>query len=411
MIILPRCLLLCLVAVLSGAFVGPRHFNRISVVGNMATSSKDLKKDGQIKKPSRVATRLSKAAKEAAKKAAEDQSRQDASSEDDEDEFYLASITSLSDAIDEELLRPRDGFRPPRESSSMRNLLEHNDATKDSKDPKTIQELYNVAMVFSKPLSKDQVTIEYASRLTKLARTIKFENYHPSLICFCGSTGIQKDSLVEATSAGIIFFKQLCAANDISLDDTDFCIVQHVEGNELSWSPSTFHEIVNIFKQRNYLQNWLSSSETYESATDEYGMTREEPRKKIHMHWTMFSTEYHLCNLNDIHQRSPRQSPLNTMLQDFDHVIRDSRGIVKNTWCFRYSTYPYLYSPNDLTVFLGKCYLLAQGLQPLLINLRGLEKQASIHHANFHLLLWIASFFECSPNIFLTLTLVSDCYS
>ena len=167
--------------------------------------------------------------------------------------------------------------------------------------------------------------------------------------------------------------------NNIPLHGTDFCIVHHEEGNELSWSSSTLHDVVNVFEQRHYLENWLETSETYESATDEYGMTREEPRKKIHIHWTLFSTEYHLCNLNDIHQRSPRSSPLNTLLSDFDHAIRNSRGIVRTTWCFRYSTYPYLYSPNDLTVFLGKCYLEAQGLQPLLINLRGVAKQVRSH--------------------------------
>jgi hypothetical protein len=347
---------------------------------NMATSSRDLKTAKSettttpTTRPSKVASRLAKAAREAVRQAEESNKQEDIPDTSDDDDENLQSITILSQAIDAELLNPGDGYRSARESNSLRTLLDHNEIIEETKNPKKIKELYDAAIVFSKPLWKDQITKEYASRLISLARAIKDENYQPALICFCGSKKTKNGSLVAATSAGIVFFRHLCAANQISLEETDFCVAQH-EDSERSWSSSTLRPVVEEFKERRYLENWLEASNTYESATDEYGMTRQEPRKKVHIHWTLISTEYHLCNLNDIHLRSPRQSPLNTLQQGFDHTVKESRGIVRTTWCFRYSTYPYIHAHNDLTAFLGKCYLLSQGLRPLLVNLRGVVKQ------------------------------------
>jgi hypothetical protein len=372
----------------------------------MATSSSDLK-SGKTRRKNTVASRLSKASKEAAaKNAIKDQ--QDAAkqlsgsstsssrrrNEDDEDDLFdddhLSSINNLARVIDEELLRPRDGFRPPRESSSMRILLEHNDKINDAvEDKKKVPECRHVAIVFSKPLWQDQITTEYASRLVSLARAMKHENYRPSLICFCGSAekttnsnkkqqNKENKNLVAATSAGVIFFRHLCAANQIDLDGIDLCIVQHDEDDDFSWSSSSLHPVVEELFHNHYLEAWLDQSQVYESARDEYGLLRQEPRKKIQIHWTLISTDYHLCNLNDIHVRSPRQSPLNTLEQELEQASsKNYKGIVRTTWCFRYSTYPYVYSINELTAFLGKCYLLAQELRPLLINIRGVAKQVS----------------------------------
>jgi len=111
-------------------------------------------------------------------------------------------------------------------------------------------------------------------------------------------------------------------------------------------------------------------------------MTRQEPRKKIHIHWKLFSTEYHLCNLNDIHIRSPRQSPLARLMHDLEHAARSEhyrRGIIQTTWSFHYSVYPYVVSSNKEKMkeaFLGKCYLMAQSLVPLLVNLKGVAENS-----------------------------------
>lgn len=267
--------------------------------------------------------------------------------DDDNKDENLRSITDLSKIIDQELLRPRDGYRPPRETSSMRTLLEHNDktaggVTNSETGSAKKSEYRDVAMVFSKPLSKDQITIEYASRLVLLGQMMKYDDYRPSLICFCGSTKPKQDNLVAETSAGVLFFRHLCAANDISLEGSDLCIVDHDDARDTSWSSSSsLHGVVEEMR-RHHLDHWLEQSQRYESAMDEYGMTREEPRKKIHVHFTLISTDYHLCNLNDIHVRSSRQSPLNTMLHELEQSIRGYRGLAQITWRFKYSPYPYL---------------------------------------------------------------------
>ncbi|KAL3922802.1 MAG: hypothetical protein SGILL_002005 [Bacillariaceae sp.] len=353
----------------------------------------------------------------------------------------LSTISTLNHVIDEELLHPKDGFKPARETDSLRLLLEHNnkartgseeeDTTKSTKktSKKTKSRPHQAAIVFARPLIDDQITIEFASRLVSLAKAIKFENFKPEWICFCPSLGggswqgddesNEKLGSVSETAAGIIFFRHLCLSNDISLEGTGLCQIPHMktrpqvwehtsqsdvdalEGDSSaphfsSWPKSSFHPIVESLVHQGYLDKWLDESDVFESETDEYGMTREEPRKKVDIDWTLFSTDYDLCNLNDIHVRSPRQSPLAMLSQDLEHAVRKKekfrRGIVETTWSFQYSIYPFVvYSDTaqsedtdattvgtvgDLTAFLGKCYLMAQDLVPLMVNMRGVSENS-----------------------------------
>jgi hypothetical protein len=464
----------------------------------MATSSSDLKNDlekatptstdakqkrssstsvkGEAKKfkgiSNNVVSRLAKAAKEAA--AVKKKKKRTSSTEEggntnarkgekddtkinlDEDEDTiqnLSSISNLSNVIDEELLHPTDGYRPSRETDSIRVLLEHNSNQNDknsvqkqkstlssssssaaasasasispsSKKRKKnngnlIHQTYNVAVVFARPLVEDKITIEYAFRLVSLAKAMKFEGYKPSLICFCGpsssspSTCIDTTTAVSVTSTGVKFLKHLCLANEISLEGTDLCEIPNLSTTRIisqhnndeydeydesyqtfsnehtsssvpsSWSPSLLNPVVRELLDQHYVEKWLEESHAYESEMDEYGMTRQEPRKKIHIHWKLFSAEYHLCNLNDIHIRSPRQSPLARLVHDLEHAASSQpyrRGIIQTSWSYHYSTYPYLISSNKKKMkeaFLGKCYLMAQSLVPLLVNLRGVAENVS----------------------------------
>ena len=432
----------------------------------------------QIKKiGNNVVSRLAKAAKDAAaakKKqmatAAEDKTQEERSIEgthgeysgggslfDDDDQTFehhedIPSILKLNSIIDEELLRPNDGYKPARETDSIRVLLEHNNnqiyntnrshknrsfvsslsasLSFDSETHKNKKNLKSktdglapndVAIVFARPLYKKKLTIEYAVRLMSLAKAMKFEGYRPNLICFCGpsssSTSTTVDTSVSryssATTVGVKFFQQLCLANDISLEGIDLCRIPDVavkvpkkpkpqqhntEGDEgiyfstfsekrdspstfvSSWSPSSLSPVVTKLIDRYHLEDWLEESEVYESDTDEYGMTRQKPRKKIHIHWKLFSTEYHLCNLNDIHIRSPRQSPLARLVHELDHAANNEyirRGIIQTTWSYHYSIYPYVGSLNKdemMEAFLGKCFLMGQSLVPLLVNLKGVAE-------------------------------------
>jgi hypothetical protein len=358
-------------------------------------SSSDLKNDKNKEKGSpkgnNVVARLARAAKEAVKE--QDQiistriPSQSTLTSDQED--HIASITDLAQTIDEELLRPRRGG--PRDKSSMLNILEHNDRLEqlqlavvnvNNRKDKNTQAPCHVAVVFSKRLVNDQITAEYASRLQSLALALQ-DGYQPLLICLCGPNEPVKGDLVSETAAGVVFLRHLCASIDISLDGIPLAIVPHSH-EELSLQ-RVAQEI-----QRSFLDQWLSKSTVFEGKTDEYGLTRREPRKKIRIHLTLISTDYHLCSLNDIHLRSPRQSPLNTLQVQ---VSATRKGIVDTTWSFRYSSYPYVYAEDEAVAFLGNCYLLSQDLLPLLVNLRGVVDNVSIVSSIIYICYLAGSFF------------------
>ena len=64
-----------------------------------------------------------------------------------------------------------------------------------------------VAVVFGKPLVRDQITVEYSSRIRTLARLFKNNPlFRPSLICFTGC--IAPGNHVSDADAGYIFFRQ-----------------------------------------------------------------------------------------------------------------------------------------------------------------------------------------------------------
>ncbi len=435
----------------------------VSTVDNKSPIKKEKQVDKSSKAPGKkrekrfegisnnVVSRLARAAKEAAvakkkkKTAAAANDSSDESSftentfEDDEDmnetQNDLSSISKLNSVIDRELLKPNDGYKPARETDSIRVLLEHNNNQKQntfrpalnksvvsassgsSSSSAKLQDTSlipkDVAIVFGRPLAEDQLTIEYAIRLVSLAKAMKFEGYRPALICFCGPASTPMNSANTAaakhrsvTSCGVEFFQKLCADNDISLEGINLCripslsstIVSRSSHNEdrhedgylnkhassfsfsSSWSIFSLSPVVKKLLNKHFLEQWLEESEAYESDMDEYGMTRQEPRKKIHIHWKLFSTEYHLCNLNDIHIRSSRQSPLARLTHDLEHAANNEeyrRGIIQTTWSFHYSIYPYVVSSNKQKMkeaFLGKCYLMAQSLVPLLVNLQGVAE-------------------------------------
>jgi hypothetical protein len=354
-------------------------------------SSSDLKNEKNKKtgspKGNNVVARLARAAKEAAKEQAKlnkkssttsstlGDSQPKSSSSSDDHIHDIASITDLAETIDEELLRPRRGG--PRDKSSMLNILEHNDrleqlqqlaVANNNRKHQNTQPPCHVAVVFSKRLVNDQITAEYASRLQSLARALQ-DGYRPLLICFCGPNEPVKGGLVSESAVGVVFFQHLCASIDISLDDIPLAIVPHSH-EDLSSLQRVAYEI-----QQSFLDHWLSKSTVFESKTDEYGLTRREPRKKISIHLTLISTDYHLCSMNDIHLRSPQQSPLNTLQVQ---VSATRKGIVDTTWSFRYSSYPYIYAKDEAVAFLGNCYLLSQDLLPLLVNLKGVVDNVSI---------------------------------
>ena len=122
-------------------------------------------------------------------------------------------------------------------------------------------------------------------------------------------------------------------------------------------------------------------------------------RVKLHLHFSLISSEYHLCILNDIHVRSPVHSPLNALAQwTLDDEMSMSGGTssssssssppnptVRNSWLQLQTSWSYLYAAtprgrydddnnNPIRSLASACYRRAQSLIPVLQNLRGVAQ-------------------------------------
>ena len=330
----------------------------------------------------------------------------------------LGTLTQLMKIIDRELVSGRDGSKtfnvhgttnppPGVTQDSMRSLLEENERKLQQRHSRKSM-VKHVAVIFSKSLINDMVTLEYACRLRALAKALleteddgEMGNeegngngngitYKPSVICFVGDRS--SGNVVSDADAGYLFFRHLCQANNISLDGINMVL------EEASLGKGALRFILQHLRQE-YIPDWLDESSDEESATDEYGEKRQQPRKKIQLHFTFFSSDYDLCRLNDIHRRSPRQSlltPLQANLEeDFSYPspyaspaaspinlkgnLRSSLdGIVECSWSFCFAPYPYIHFADKVTAFLGKCYILAEELTPVLVNIRGVVDGVSL---------------------------------
>jgi len=347
----------------------------------------------------------------------------------DDHKRRVKSLTQLTRVIDSQLYAngprgTRRGDYPKLDGlvqnarDNMMSLLGFNQVQGDWKIHSSTS-TYNVAIVFGKELVRDQVTVEYASRIRTLARLFKNEpEFHPSLVCFCG--GIADGSHVANSDAGYIFFRHMCEAQGIDLNGVEICI-----DNKSRSDDEAINSVTEEIKST-YIPKWLSRSPT----------TTDTMQKSIDMHFTLISTEYHLCNINDVHHRSPERSLLNAMenigdsftgnrnysVQQKANAGRSSndffiyydddengsfgdanissgeqgvlksnhpavRGLVKTSWSFQYATYPYIYAKSDSTVFLGKCFLLGEELMPLLVNMKGVVEQREFFQRDNYLML------------------------
>ena len=356
---------------------------------------------------------------------------------DNKEENSVRSLTQLTKVIDNQLYasgpRGTRGDFPTLNGvitnarDNMISLLGFNQVKGDWKDHSS-KSTYNVAIVFGKDLVRDQITVEYASRIRTLARLFKDEpEFRPSLVCFCG--GIADGNHVSNADAGYIFFRHMCEAQGIDLDGVGIFIDNASRDDE-----DTIYTVTEKVKI-DYVPKWLELSPTTNSLS----------QKVLNVHFTMVSTEYHLCNINDIHHRSPQQSLLTamedmgdyfkgsslstssnsssqrsststsrnreTIFNDYSNNFYDNdydvysygtpsssgssnpmqkpiiRGQVKTSWSFQYATYPYIYAKDDATVFLGKCYLLSEELTPLLVNMEGVVNQIEFFQRDNYLML------------------------
>ncbi len=310
-----------------------------------------------------------------------------------------ASLTQLTRVIDSQLYAngPRGTTRGDypeidgvvqNARDNMISLLGFNQKKGDWKIHSSTS-TFNVAIVFGKKLVRDQVTVEYASRIRTLARMFKNEpEFRPSLVCFCG--GVAEGSHVANSDAGYIFFRHMCEAQGIDLGGVAVFI-----DNKSQNDAEAVKYVTDAVKEQ-YVPRWLDFSPTI----------TELNQKSIDVHFTLVSTEYHLCNINDVHHRSPEQSLMQSMeymdgvFHEHKHCISDSQqyqdklskkeltqAMVKISWSFQYATYPYIYAKNDSIVFLGKCFLLGEELLPLLVNMQAVVEQREFFQRDNYLML------------------------
>ena len=394
---------------------------------------------------------------------------------------HLGTLSQLTKIIDMELLSATDGTAtfnvhgttnpPPGVTrDSMRSLLEENTAQWDKRQRQQQQQRHaglsnnlnnlgilsnnaidrknnfhpmsptqrnkvrHIAVIISKPLVQDQVTLEYACRLRALAKAIKSSNndderdsyeptnmssrgnidgsddddiameedernYRPSIICFVGETS--SGNLVSDADAGYIYFNHLCASNQISLEGIDIMLEKTTLGK------GALKRVMRHLRQE-YIPEWLQDDADLEQLSSEVTSKkrddddddeeeeeseiqlkrRQQQAKKMQLHFTLFSCDYDLCRLNNIHHRSPQKSVLRPLLEaaeddDTDNspsslitysrsgaVTRIQDYNIDASWSYRYTSYPYIHVKDSMTSFLGKCYLLAEELTPVLANIR-----------------------------------------
>lgn len=313
------------------------------------------------------------------------------------------------------------------ETDSMQSLLGYNHFEGEWSDRNSTT--YHVVIVFGKGLINDQISIEYATRIRTLVKLLKEEeSFQPKLICFTGGNdyltsinnsnnndglGGAAEKTISDASAGYVYFLHLCASQNIHINpqQTNVYVDKRNGVNERDAMERVASEL-----WRRYIKSWLKERPLTERKNQHYGVGWHILERKVDIHFTLISTEYHLCNLNDVHHRSPGKSFLQPLvslrglvgsdrwvnkdeLEAMDPSYSSSVHVSSNTapllsesdrasfagiensvdtsWSFQYGTYPFLHGKEDSIVFLGQCYLLGEELTPLLVNMKGVVEQVS----------------------------------
>jgi len=120
---------------------------------------------------------------------------------------------------------------------------------------------------------------------------------------------------------------------------------------------------------------------------------QKRKNKALHVHFSIVSSEYQLCQLNDIHTRSPNQSALRALAALSGSKMKMPRSLdtqqsssssssssqqqqqqqhvsVESSWRYLYTTTQTAYD-DPIRAFAAKSYKTAQELVPVLFNLRG----------------------------------------
>lgn len=287
----------------------------------------------------------------------------------------------------------------------------------------------NVAIVFAKPLINDQISVETVARIRRLVKSLvtshddEEENqeeedvseeeskdddedqvvvpttddeimqqqkqtqqnfYYPDIICFVG--GKFGNNALNDCDVCYMYFKNIYALTCMSL---------HIKPNNFEFHliPSyvqdgAIDDLCNYIKEK-YIPQWLNEfsqqGENESQQTINTNPIRHSRIPNMNIHFTLVSSDYHLCIVNDIHVRSPNQSPIRALESfTFNNNKRNERydAKIETSWSYQYATTMNLlsqnnnndkmiYNSNPLYILTSKCYRMGQELIPVIQNLRG----------------------------------------
>lgn len=313
-ILLPSILLLLLRIHHVSAFhclaAKPTRIDKFDLVSPLsATSSSSLKDDGKPQKKyprDSVVHRLSAAAAQARKRKRSTKTKNSIDPESttkSEKPPPLASLEKLTNAIDQQIeIQYRNvqsnTNRPARDS--LIAVITHNQQVASLPGSKLLAGSSNsevdfknackeVAVVLAKPLKDDQITLEYATRIRRLVRAMKYDDFEPNVICFVG--GLSGNNRLADADAGYVFFRHLCDAQGIQLKRDCAIDLQRVSMDQGALRQLT------LFLQQVCLPKWKNDG-LFVDVNENVHMP---PKKRIIVHFSFISSEYHLCQINDLH--------------------------------------------------------------------------------------------------------------
>lgn len=309
----------------------------------------------------------------------------------------LGSLTSLTAAIDKQLIGRsstgpglRNSLGRPRllSDSSMTSVVQYNsqqefldnispDASLSLMNRRHIDVLKHVAVVFARPLIENQITVEYASRIRRLVKAIKFEDYNPDLVCFVETEtargiGFAQQSKLPSSSAGYLFFRHLCAAQAVSLQKNLEVYIQGVDHPRSPSAKNSLEHDDNEFESSSrddvaHDPEYLALLAVTDVMDHSYLPEWRQEAKRLRVKVSLVSSDYHICQIHDVQQRSPNQSTLRAL----NTVLKPSNTTVETKWSFMYTTTAPILSKDKVQGFFYKCYITAQQLYPVVVNLRG----------------------------------------
>lgn len=329
----------------------------------LATSSSDLKNNRDRNKKSKnssnvpsVVRRLKLAAERASQRKQQQQSQPEQPHPITSQQPSLGKLHDLTTAIDQQIREARSLDSLNRQVSSpvkdsMLSMLQHNQRASAgvvlphvAAAPTT----KHVAIVFSKKLVENQVSIEYALRIQRLVKAMKQDDYMPTALYFVGNSEM---SIVSDSDAGLLYFCHLCHAQNVDVSNIDIRI------DRTNLKDGALENIVEDVRDE-FLEDWKD------------GIVPVRGRRVLRLEFDFFSSDYHLSNINDIHNRSPVQSPLRVLQQ-----LRANDFILETSWRYFYAT-TVAFDSDPVQRLAKSCYRRAQDLIPVLQNLRGVVNNA-----------------------------------